>query len=214
MSHEYTKELFNWQKMLKMINKTHRWLLAVFVEFQCTPWHKTEAHFNGLVQKCARCLDTARTHMQFLDPPFPECPDKLANFARRQLQPTMKCPVCQTSFSITDTDTFAELSSSFHRNRVVEAPTPEASTEQRCNTCSNNNPAASYCLDCRHLLCQSCFEFYRRCETSSECFGRRISRTRSTEFVPRPDPVLLGFNFILKIFGITTLRQWEAKARG
>ena len=202
--------------MLKMINKTHCWLLAVFVDFQCTPWRKTEVHFNGLVQQCPLCLETIRTPMQFLHSHFPECQEKPANFARRQLQQTIKCPVCQTSCPIPDTDTFANLPSSFRHNQVVEAPILEASTEQRCNTCSKNNPAASYCLDCRRFLCLSCSKFHQRCETSSKCFGRRIACPRSTGFDPRTDPVLLVLNFMLCSFLLFkhTFQRWEAKARG
>ena len=203
--------------MLKMINKTHCWLLAVFVDFQCTPWHKTAVHFNVLVQQCPLCLETIRTPMQFLHSHFPECLDKPANFARRQLQPTIKCPVCQTSFPIPDTDTFANLPSSFRRNRVAEAPILEASSEQKCNTCSKNNPAASYCLDCRRFLCLSCFKFHQSCGTSSKCFGRRIAGTRSTGFDPKIESVLIVLNLLFGsafLFFKLILQRWEAKARG
>ena len=191
-----------------MINKTHCWLRAVFVDFQCTPWHKTEAHFNGHVQKCPHCLETVRTPMQFHHSHFPECLDKPANFARRQLQATIECPVCQTSCPIHDTDTFANWPSSFRRNRVVEAPTLEARTEQQCNVCINNNPAATYCLNCRHFLCLSCFKFHQRCETSWKCFCRRI-------FDKFTDPaVFLQLLSSAFLFYRHILQRWEAKARG
>ncbi|XP_044164240.1 uncharacterized protein LOC122948426 isoform X2 [Acropora millepora] len=167
-------------------------------EVLSTPWHKTAVHFNVLVQQCPLCLETIRTPIQFLHSHFPECLDKPANFARRQLQPTTKCPVCQPSFP--DIDTFANLPSSFRHNQVVEAPILEASTEQKCNTCSKNNPAASYCLDCRRFLCLSCFKFHQHCKTSSKCFGPQIACARSTGFDPRTHPVLLVLNLMLCSF--------------
>ncbi|XP_067028157.1 uncharacterized protein [Acropora muricata] len=164
---------------------------------RCAPRRKNEVHSNGLVQQCPHCLKTVRTPTQVLHSHFAECLDKPANFARRQLQPTLTCPVCQTSFPIPDTDTFANLPSSFRRNRVAEAPILEASTEQKFDTCSKNNPAAIYCLDCRRFLCLSCFKFHQSCGTSSKCFGRRIADTRSTGFDLKSEFVPLVLNLML-----------------
>ena len=116
--------------------------------------------------ECPLCLETIKNpktlpclHSFCLD-----CLDELANFARRQLQTTIKCPVCQTSFQIPDTDTFANLPSSFHLNRLVDVLALEDGTiqTQRCNTCDENNSVTSYCFVCQSFLCASCFKYHQR----------------------------------------------------
>ena len=93
-----------------------------------------------------------------------ECLDKLANFARRQLQTTIKCPVCQTSFPIPETDTFANLPSSFHLNRLVDSLALENGSlqAQKCNNCDENNPATIYCFVCQSFMCATCFQSHQR----------------------------------------------------
>ena len=129
--------------MLKMIDKTNCWLLAVFVGLQFTPWHQTEVHFNRHVQQWPLGLEIVSPPMQFLSSLFLECPDKLVINVRRQPHGTViiKGPVCQTSHQIADTDTFANLPSSFHRKQAREVAIPEASTEhvQKCNNWSQTS---------------------------------------------------------------------------
>ena len=116
--------------------------------------------------ECPLCLETVKNPktLPCLHSFCLECLDKLANFARRQLQTTIKCPVCQTSFPIPDTDTFADLPSSFHLNRLVDVLALEDGTvqTQKCNTCDENNRATSYCFVCQSFLCASCFQFHQR----------------------------------------------------
>ena len=195
--HEYTKELFNWQKTLKMINKTNCWLLAVFVDFQFTPWHKIEVLFNGNVQQCPLCLGTVRTPMHSLDSFFLECLDKLVSFPSRQLQATIKCPLCRTSFPVPDADTFDNLPSSFRRDQLVEAPILEASTKEKCDTCGWNNPTVIYCSVCQRVLCPTCFKFDQRFKKSSKCFDRRTTRARITR---RDREINYAHLFILYIY--------------
>ena len=116
--------------------------------------------------ECPLCLDTVKNPktLPCLHSFCLECLDKLANFARRQLQTAVKCPVCQTSFPIPDTDTFANLPSSFHLNRLVDVLALEDGTvqAQKCNSCDENNPATSYCFVCQSFLCASCFQSHQR----------------------------------------------------
>ena len=97
-----------------------------------------------------------------------ECLDRHANFARRQLKATIKCPVCQTSFQIPETDTFENLPSSFHLNRLVDVLALEDGSvkSQRCNSCEENNTATCYCFVCQDFLCASCFEAHQRLKAS------------------------------------------------
>ncbi|XP_068726778.1 E3 ubiquitin-protein ligase TRIM71-like [Montipora capricornis] len=92
------------------------------------------------------------------------CLDKHANFARRQLKTTIKCPVCQTSFQIPETDTFENLPSSFHLNRLVDVLALDDTSvqSQRCNSCDENTTATCYCFVCQIFLCASCFEAHQR----------------------------------------------------
>ena len=97
-----------------------------------------------------------------------ECLEKHANFPRRQLKTTIKCPVCQTSFQIPETDTFDKLPSSFHLNRLVDVLALEDGTvqSQRCNSCDEDNIATCYCFVCQNFLCASCFEAHQRLKAS------------------------------------------------
>lgn len=184
--------------MLKIINKTHCWLLVVFVDFQCTPCHKTEAHFNGHVQQWPLGVETVRRLMQVLLLFFLECLDKLEKFVRRLLHAIIRCPLCDPSHPMSRKYAFANQPSSFRRKRAKEAPTPEAITEQKCKNCSENNPAVTYCSDCQRFLCQSCFKFHQRCETLSRCYDQRITRIRLRGRKPElePNPVLLLFYLV------------------
>ena len=85
--------------------------------------------------ECPLCLETIKNPktLPCLHSFCLECLDELASFARRQLQTTIKCPVCQTSFPIPDTDTFANLPSSFHLNRLVDVLALEDGTVQLRN---------------------------------------------------------------------------------
>ena len=116
--------------------------------------------------ECPLCLETVKNPrtLPCLHSFCLECLDELASFARRQLQTTIKCPVCQTSFPIPDTDTFANLPSSFHLNRLVDVLALEDGTvqTQKCNTCDENNRATSFCFVCQNFLCASCFQYHQR----------------------------------------------------
>ncbi|XP_015779100.1 PREDICTED: E3 ubiquitin-protein ligase TRIM71-like [Acropora digitifera] len=116
--------------------------------------------------ECPLCLETVKNPktLPCLHSFCLECLDKLANFARKQLQTSIKCPVCQTSFPIPDTDTFANLPSSFHLNRLVDvlALGDSRVKSQKCNACDENNPATSYCFVCQSFMCESCFLYHQR----------------------------------------------------
>ena len=92
------------------------------------------------------------------------CLDKHALYARRQLQTTIKCPVCLTCFQIPEGDTFGGLPTSFHLNRLVDLlALRDGSTEaHRCSSCDDNNIATCYCFACQNFLCAFCFEAHQR----------------------------------------------------
>ena len=116
--------------------------------------------------ECPLCIETVKNPktLPCLHSFCLECLDRHANFARRQLKATIKCPVCQTSFQIPETDTFENLPSSFHLNRLVDVLALEDGSvqSQRCNSCDENNTATSYCFVCQDFLCASCFEAHQR----------------------------------------------------
>ena len=92
------------------------------------------------------------------------CLDKHAAYARRQLQTTIKCPVCLTCFQIPEGDTFGRLPTSFHLNRLVDllALRDGSAEAQRCSSCEENNAATCYCFVCQNFLCVACFEAHQR----------------------------------------------------
>ena len=92
------------------------------------------------------------------------CLDKHALYARRQLQTTIKCPACLTSFQIPEGDTFGGLPTSFHLNRLVDllALRDGSAEAQSCDSCDENNTASCYCFVCQNFLCAACFAAHQR----------------------------------------------------
>ena len=64
--------------------------------------------------ECPLCLDTVNNPktLPCIHSFCLQCLDKHAIFARRQLQATIKCPVCQTSFQIPEGDSFKNFPTS------------------------------------------------------------------------------------------------------
>ena len=120
--------------------------------------------------ECPLCIETVKNPktLPCLHSFCLECLDRHANFARRQLKATIKCPVCQTSFQIPETDTFENLPSSFYLNRLVDVLALEDGSvqSQRCNSCDENKTATCYCFVCQDFLCTSCFEAHQRLKAS------------------------------------------------
>ena len=120
--------------------------------------------------ECPLCLDTVNNPktLPCIHSFCLECLDKHANFARRQLQATIKCPVCQTSFQIPEGDSFKNLPASYHLNRLVDvlALKDGGTQDQKCSSCDENNTASSYCFVCQIFLCTACFEAHQRLKTT------------------------------------------------
>ena len=116
--------------------------------------------------ECPLCLETVNNPktLPCLHSFCLECLDKHAGFARRQLQATIKCPVCQTSFQIPEGDSFKNLPTSYHLNRLkdVLALKDSGAQAQKCGSCDENNTASSYCFVCQNFLCTPCFEAHQR----------------------------------------------------
>ena len=110
--------------------------------------------------ECPLCLDTVKKPktLPCLHSFCLQCLDKHANFARRQLETTIKCPVCLTSFQIPEGDTFAGLPASFHLKRLVDvlALGGKDAYAQKCTSCKGKNAATSYCFDCHDFYCGEC----------------------------------------------------------
>ena len=120
--------------------------------------------------ECPLCLDTVNNPktLPCIHSFCLECLDKHANFARRQLQATIKCPVCQTSFQIPEGHSFKNLPASYHLNRLVDvlALKDGGKQTQKCSSCDENNTASSYCFVCQIFLCTVCFEAHQRLKTT------------------------------------------------
>ncbi|XP_029206879.2 E3 ubiquitin-protein ligase TRIM71-like [Acropora millepora] len=144
--------------------------------------------------ECPLCLETVKNPktLPCLHSFCLECLDKLANFARRQLQITINCPVCQTSFPIPDSDTFANLPSSFHLNRLVDVLVLEDGTvqAQKCDICGENKPAKAYCFVCQSFMCASCFQSHQRFKATRghrNVFIDNLQPQDVQELMHRPD---------------------------
>ncbi|XP_068726366.1 E3 ubiquitin-protein ligase TRIM71-like [Montipora capricornis] len=116
--------------------------------------------------ECPLCIETVKNPktLPCLHSFCLECLNRHANFARRQLKATIKCPVCQTTFQIPEKDTFENLPPSFHLNRLVDVLALEDGSVQSqiCNSCDENNTSTCYCFVCQNFLCASCFEAHQR----------------------------------------------------
>ena len=116
--------------------------------------------------ECPLCLETVKDPktLPCLHSFCLVCLDKHANYARRQLQTAIKCPVCQASFQIPQEDTFGGLPASFHLNRLVDllALADGGSESQQCGSCEENNIATHYCFECQSFLCTTCFKAHQR----------------------------------------------------
>ena len=119
------------------------------------------------------------------------CLDKHALYARRQLQTTIKCPVCLTCFQIPEGDTFGGLPTSFHLNRLVDllALRDGSAEAQRCSSCDENNTATYYCFVCQNFLCAACFEAHQRLKASRSHRNILVENLQAQdvqEFIRRP----------------------------
>ena len=116
--------------------------------------------------ECPLCLETVNDPktLPCLHSFCLQCLDKHALYARRQLQTTIKCPVCLTCFQIPEGNTFGGLPTSFHLNRLVDllALRDGSAEAQRCDSCDKNSNATCYCFACKNFLCATCFEAHQR----------------------------------------------------
>ncbi|XP_073240052.1 E3 ubiquitin-protein ligase TRIM71-like [Porites lutea] len=116
--------------------------------------------------ECPLCLETVNNPktLPCLHSFCLECLDKHAGFARRQMQVTIKCPVCQTSFQIPEGDSFKNLPTSYHLNQLVDvlALKDRGAQAQKCGSCDENSTASLYCFVCQNFLCTPCFEAHQR----------------------------------------------------
>ncbi|CAH3180231.1 unnamed protein product [Porites evermanni] len=125
--------------------------------------------------ECPLCLETVNNPktLPCLHSFCLECLDKHAGFARRQLQTTIKCPVCQTSFQIPEGDSCHILSSQptahqrlkatrGHRNVVIEKLQAQDVEDLILKPimCSQqyheNQPLEFYCEECKVPICHKC----------------------------------------------------------
>ena len=117
--------------------------------------------------ECPLCLETVKDPktLPCLHSFCLLCIDKHAGYAKRKLEATIKCPVCQACFQIPEGDTFGGgLPTSFHLNRLVDllALRDDSEEAQRCNSCEENNTATCYCFVCQNFLCKDCFDAHQR----------------------------------------------------
>ena len=143
---------------LSLANRTHNHMISRSHRLHdCSRFTMDVQQLFTVLKKeaeCPLCLDTVNNPktLPCIHSFCLECLDKHANFARRQLQATIKCPVCQTSFQIPEGDSFKNLPASYHLNRLVDvlALKDGGTQTQKCSSCDENNTASSYCLSAKY----------------------------------------------------------------
>ena len=92
------------------------------------------------------------------------CLDNLARIERRRHQDEISCPICQTSILMPEINTFSDLPTSFHLDRLKEilAVSNENQAAITCQSCNERKTAISYCFDCKDYLCSKCDKAHRR----------------------------------------------------
>ena len=143
--------------------------------------------------ECPLCLETVKDPktLPCLHSFCLVCLDKNANYARRQLQTAIKCPVCQASFQIPEEDTFGGLPASFHLNRLVDllALADGGTDSQQCGSCEENNSATHYCFECQSFLCTTCFEAHQRIKATrghKNIFVKNLQASDVDKLIRRP----------------------------
>ena len=143
--------------------------------------------------ECPLCLETVKDPktLPCLHSFCLACLDKHANYARRQLQTAIRCPVCQASFQIPEEDTFGGLPASFHLNRLVDllALTDGGTESQQCGSCEENNSATHYCFECQSFLCTTCFEAHQRIKATrghKNIFVKNLQASDVDKLIRRP----------------------------
>ena len=144
--------------------------------------------------ECPLCIETVKNPktLPCLHSFCLECLDKLAGFAKRQLQATTKCPVCQTSFQIPAGNTFNNFPTSFHLNRLVDVLVLKdvSAQAQKCGSCDDNlNSAICYCFVCQNFLCKDCFEAHQRLKATRghrNVLMDKLQTQDVEEFINRP----------------------------
>ena len=143
--------------------------------------------------ECPLCLETVKDPktLPCLHSFCLRCIDKHARYARRKLETTIKCPVCQACFQIPEGDTFGSLPTSFHLNRLVDLLALRDGSEeaQRCNSCEENNTATCYCFVCQNFLCKDCFDAHQRLKATRghrNVFIKNLQAQDVEELMHRP----------------------------
>ena len=116
--------------------------------------------------ECPLCLETVKDPktLPCLHSFCLRCIDKHARYARRKLETTIKCPVCQACLQIPEGDSFGSLPIYFHLSQLVDLlALKDGNVEaQRCSNCEENNTATCYCFVCHNFLCKDCFDAHQR----------------------------------------------------
>ena len=143
--------------------------------------------------ECPLCLETVKDPktLPCLHSFCLQCIDKHAGYAKRKLETTIKCPVCQACFQIPEGDTFGSLPTSFHLNRLVDLLALRDGSEeaQRCNSCEENNTATCYCFVCQNFLCKDCFDAHQRLKATRghrNVFIKNLQAQDVEELMHRP----------------------------
>ena len=142
--------------------------------------------------ECPLCLDTVKNPktLPCLHSFCQECLEEMANFARGQQQETINCPVCQTSFPIPETDTFANLPSSFYLNRLVDvlALEDDSIQAQKCDSWRREQPGNKLLLCLPELSVRNVLSMsptLKGHKGSSQCFDQGTTSSRCARVDPQ-----------------------------
>ena len=143
--------------------------------------------------ECPICLETVRSpkSLPCLHSFCLLCLNNLGQSARRPLQTTINCPVCQTVVEMPEAETFDAFPTSFHLNRLVDvlALGVDGSQTRNCNSCEGKNTADWFCIDCHSLFCKHCIRVHNQMKVSSShrnVFVQNLRVNDINELICRP----------------------------
>lgn len=122
----------------------------------------------------------------------------------------VQCPICKTenrSDYIIENQFLVELINNAQSDDGAGGSGSGSSTEEsvKCNSCTDDNPATSWCVECSELICDSCVQAHQRLKItkdhtikSKDAADNKTDKTSNKEIKCQLHPQVSRFPFYKK----------------